>query len=261
MSVYVIAEAGVNHDGDLDRALKLIDIAKTAGADAVKFQLFNASTCKGEMRELLTPLELSKDAHRKLYSYCLKVGIDYMASCFDHEQIDFVVELGCKSLKIGSGELTNHKLLRHAAESGLFVYLSTGMSTEREVIDAFEILVPTRRCLMHCVSAYPTATKDANLWLIKALGVYGCPVGYSDHVAGIFCASIATALGAYAIEKHFTDDCGRSGPDHHMSIEPANLNLFVHNIRLTEKMIGHDIEKRILPCEIETRKIAVGRWS
>lgn len=256
--VYMIAEAGVNHDGRLDRALDLIDIAKAAGADAVKFQLFNAATCKGPMRSVLAPLELSKDAHRTLYVNCQALGIDYMASCFDPEQVDFVKELGCQTLKIGSGELTNKALLQKADASGLAVILSTGMSERADIADALEIVFDP--VLLHCVSAYPVPLEHANLRAIQRMRkAFPVKVGFSDHTIGTQAMIAAVALGACVMEKHFTYDKRASGPDHHMSAAPAELKDYVYTLRLTEAMLG-DGEKRVMPCEERVLKVARGRW-
>ena len=258
---YIIAEIGVNHDGDVNRAMKLIDIAKLQGADAAKFQLFNAKTCKGPMRKVLEPLELMEIQHRALKQHCDDIGIDYLASVFDDDMLEFAVSLGVDALKIGSGELTNKPLLEEARSSGLEVILSTGMSTLDEIGEALDILGQEKMTLLHCVSAYPCAINDANLRCITKLReIFRVPVGYSDHTEGTMAACAAVALGACVIEKHMTDDFTRNGPDHRMSIEPAMFGAMVRAIRNTEAMLG-DGEKVIGEHELSTRQRATGRWS
>jgi N,N'-diacetyllegionaminate synthase len=261
--VYMIAEAGVNHEGKWEKALDMIDVAKESGADAVKFQLFNARTCKGIMRHLLGPLELSKDAHRALFARCKEVGIDYMASCFDEEQVRFVKSLGCTALKIGSGELTNKGLMSAVGQSNLTMVLSTGMSTTEEVWDAllnFEVS-NKKVVLLHCVSAYPTPIEQANLKAIEKLKRhFRLPVGFSDHTLGTEAMIAAVSMGACIVEKHFTMDKEAKGPDHHMSASPSELKHYISTLRQTEVMLGSG-EKMVMPCEEPVLKIARGRWS
>lgn len=260
--VYMVAEAGVNHDGKWETALDLVDIACRAGADAVKFQLFNAKTCKGIFGSILRPLELKREAHEAIAAHCKDKGIHYMVSCFDCEQVAFAKELGCDVIKIGSGELTNHALLSCAGRSGLGVILSTGMSTMEEVWDALLVLDKETKniVLMHCTSAYPAAAADANLKCITSMRrKFRLPVGYSDHTLGLEAMTSAVSLGAVIIEKHFTYFEGAKGPDHHMSMGPDKLAGYITALRRTEAMLG-DGEKRLMECEEPIRKVARGRW-
>ncbi len=258
MSVMVIAEAGVNHDGKWERALDLVDIAKEAKADAVKFQIFNADTCNGPYREILKPLKLNYAQFTAIKAHCDDVGIRFMASCFDCAAVDFVADLGCDTVKIGSGEITNYRLLDHARLSGLHVILSTGMSTPEDVCAAVNAL--DEYTLLHCVSLYPTPRELCNLKAITTLKqTFRRRVGLSDHTLGRFAAVMAVALGAEVIEKHFTHDKGASGPDHSMSLSPQDIGAYVQAIRLSESMLGTGV-KALQPGEAEMQKIARGRW-
>ena len=274
--VFVIAEAGVNHNGDLKMARALIDVAVDAGADAVKFQTFRADQLatpdapKAEYQlqttgdsesqlEMLRRLELSAEAHRELQSYCHERGIIFLSTPFDEEAVDLLDELGVPAFKISSGDLTNSPLLEYVASKGKPVILSTGMSELSELIEAVSVL-NTAGCenpvLLHCVSSYPTDAAEVNLRAMQTLrSAFDVPVGFSDHTKGIDVALAAVALGACVIEKHFTLDRTLPGPDHRTSLEPAELRELVRSIRRVETALGSG---RKVPTakEIETAKVA-----
>lgn len=277
---YVIAEAGVNHNGDPAMAFQLVDAAVDAGADAVKFQMFRAEdlvvpgaaradyqkqqTGEGDQLSLLKTLELDEQTHRALFDYCSSKGIDFLSTPFGIEQADFLINLGLKYLKLPSGELTNHPLLVHCAQSGLPLILSTGMADMQEVIAAVALIRQHSRrpvdqnrqlTLLHCTSNYPTAMEDVNLAAMGSLHrETGLAVGYSDHTDGIQVASLATACGASVIEKHFTLDRTLPGPDHQASLEPDQLAEMIAQIRATEIIMGDGI-KRPRPGELPVRDL------
>ena len=261
----IIAEAGVNHGGKLEKAFQLVDIAREAGADIVKFQIFNADTCRGEYREILRPLQLTYAEHEKIRAHCQDVGIDYLASCFDISAVDFVLSLGLADVKVGSGELTNHALLEHIGEKDLNLILSTGMADMQEVKDAVDAFDRKRErlqglSLLHCVSLYPAMPRHMNLNAIRSLrDEFCCPVGLSDHTLTNTPAIMAVAMGCSVIEKHFTLDPNEPGPDHAMSLSPEELKIFVSRIREAEVCLGNGI-KEPAQGEMEMRKIARGRW-
>ncbi len=263
MSVQIIAEAGVNHDGKWERALDLVDIAKEAKADFVKFQIFNAETCKGPYREILKPLQLSYAHFTAIKAHCDEVGIKFMASCFDCAAVDFVDSIGCDVVKVGSGEITNYRLIERVANSGMELILSTGMSTLEDVqtaVGGFLINDGNDITLLHCVSNYPTAAEHCNLRAINTLrDIFQTRVGFSDHTLGFDAMVAAVAMGAEVIEKHFTYHNPGAGPDHHMSLSPENLRGYVATIRRTEMMLGTGV-KILQPGETEMQKIARGRW-
>ena len=274
--VFVVAEAGVNHNGDLKIARALIDVAVEAGADAEKFQTFRAdhlvtpdapkaeyqlkTTNDAESQfEMLRRLELSADAHRELQSYCHARGIIFLSTPFDEEAVDLLDELGVPAFKISSGDLTNSPLLEHVASKGKPVILSTGMSELSELIEAVSVL-NTAGCenplLLHCVSNYPAQPAEVNLRAMQTMrSAFDVPVGFSDHTEGIDVALAAVALGACVIEKHFTLDRTLPGPDHRASLEPAELRELVRSIRRVESALGSG---RKVPAvsEIETAKAA-----
>jgi N-acetylneuraminate synthase len=274
--VFVIAEAGVNHNGDLKLARALIDVAVEAGADAVKFQTFQADRLvtheapKAEYQrrtagdsesqfEMLRLLELSADAHRELQSYCHERGIIFLSTPFDEEAVDLLAELGVPAFKISSGDLTNSPLLEHVASKGKPVILSTGMSELSELIEAVSVL-NTAGCenpvLLHCVSNYPADPTEVNLRAMQTMrSAFDLPVGFSDHTEGIDVALAAVALGACVIEKHFTLDRTLPGPDHRASLEPAELRELVRSIRRVETALGSG-RKVPTASEIETAKVA-----
>jgi N-acetylneuraminate synthase len=274
--VFVIAEAGVNHNGDLKLARALIDVAVEAGADAVKFQTFRADRLatpdapKAEYQlqttgdaesqfEMLRRLELSSDAHRELQAYCHERGIIFLSTPFDEEAVDLLDELGVPAFKISSGDLTNSPLLEHVAGKGKPVILSTGMSELSELIEAVSVL-NTAGCenpvLLHCVSNYPADPSEVNLRAMQTMrSAFDVPVGFSDHSEGIDVALAAVALGACVIEKHFTLDRTFPGPDHRASLEPAELRELVRSIRRVETALGNG-RKVPTASELETAKVA-----
>ena len=264
----VIAEAGVNHNGDLDLARQLVDIAAEAGADLVKFQTFNAdrlatrnarkadyqakTTGADESQHaMLRRLELSEEAHLVLITHCAQRGIGFFSTGFDIECVDLLVRLGLQRFKIPSGEITNLPYLRHigrlAAESGQ-VILSSGMATLAEIDDALNALeqAGTARAqitVLHCNTDYPTPAQDVNLLAMTSIAkAFGVRVGYSDHTQGIEVAIAAVALGASVIEKHFTVSRELPGPDHQASLEPAELKAMVNAIRNIELAMGDGVK-------------------
>ncbi len=283
---YIIAEAGVNHNGSEEMALQLVDAAVKAGADAVKFQTFRADklvtyqarkaayqvaqTGEGEQFAMLKALELSEETHRHLAEYCAKKGIEFLSTPFDEESADFLISLGCRQLKIASGELTNTPLLRYLAGKGLPMILSTGMATLDEVVDAVSVIAQEREAqgfseplaevlsLLHCTSNYPVALEDVNLRAMQTLAdTFHLPVGYSDHTAGILVAPVARALGAVVFEKHLTLDRRLPGPDHIASLEPNEFAEMVSAIRDTDVLLGSADKVPTAP-ELEVR-VAVRR--
>ena len=274
--VFVIAEAGVNHNGDLKLARALIDVAVDAGADAVKFQTFHAdllatahapkaayqlqTTAAEESQiDMLRRLELSTEDHRELQSYCQERGIIFLSTPFDEEAADFLDELGVAAFKISSGDLTNSPLLEHVAAKGKPVILSTGMSELAEVIEAVSVLHAAgceSLILLHCVTDYPANPNEVNLRAMQTLrAAFNLPVGFSDHTEGIDVALAAVALGACVIEKHFTLDRSLPGPDHRASLEPVELRQLVKSIRRIEAALGNG-RKVPSQSEIETAKVA-----
>lgn len=276
---FVIAEIGVNHNGSLDIARQLIDIAADAGADAVKIQTFKAeslivegtktvayqqkNSTEGDQYKLLKSLELSQSDHYELVSYCLQRGIEFMSTGFDLESLRFLVELGIKRIKIPSGEITNSQLVEMAATTGLPLIVSTGMATLEEVAECIDLIRSVwqlRRlggelCILHCTSAYPTQLPDVNLRAMRTMhDQLGEAVGYSDHTEGIFVPPLAVAAGAKVIEKHITLDRTMAGPDHAASIEPHELSQMIASIRRVEVLLGDGV-KVPAPTEIETRAL------
>jgi len=257
--VFVIAEAGVNHDGKLSRALELVDAARRAGAAAVKFQTFRADKlvtrdapqaeyqARGErhrstQHEMLQRLELSDDDHQVLVRRCEELGVLFLSSPFDENSADLLEELGVPAFKIGSVELTNEPLLQHVARKGRPMLVSTGMADIEEVraaVDAIRAAGNSDLLLLHCVSLYPAPLEDVNLRAMQTLrDEFDVPVGYSDHTEGNEAAMAAVALGACVLERHFTLDRDLPGPDHRMSIEPDELTTLVRTIRNVEAALG-----------------------
>lgn len=269
---FVIAEAGVNHNGDLRRALKMVDAAASAGADAVKFQTFRAELLasasapraryqkgRGGQIELLRRLELSEDAHRALLRRCRARGIEFMSTPFDEGSADFLASLGMRRFKVASGELTNLPLIRHIARKGRPMIISTGMSHLREVRDAVyaaRAAGARELTLLHCVSAYPTPPSEANLLAMRTLAeAFSLPIGWSDHTLSLELPVAATALGAAVIEKHFTLDRRLPGPDHAASLLPGELAAMVRSVALTASALGDGI-KMPSPCELDVLRVA-----
>jgi len=279
--VFIIAEAGVNHNGDVGIAKQMIDIAREAGADAVKFQTFKAEklvtkfTTKAEYQkkttaedesqlEMLKRLELSLDEHKELFDYCRKKNIMFLSSPFDSESIDLLCSLGLEIFKIPSGEITNLPFLKKLGSLAKKVILSTGMADSNEVKNAIDVLekAGTRKdciTILHCTSEYPAPLEEVNLRAIKTLKrSFGLAVGYSDHTLGIEASIAAVAMGACVIEKHFTVDRNLAGPDHKASLEPAELKAMVEAIRNIEKALGDGIKVSALS---ELKNKAVSRKS
>lgn len=261
---FIIAEAGVNHNGSLDLALKLVDAAVAAGADAVKFQTFRAdrlvtlhapkaayqseTTGGAESQfEMLRKLELDERGHRALVDHCASRGIAFLSTPFDEESADILETLGVPAYKLPSGELTNLPFLRHVAQKKRPMIMSTGMATMEEVgkaVEAVRIAECTDLILLHCVSAYPADPADVNLRAMATLAEsFGVPVGYSDHTLGIEVALAAVAMGACILEKHFTLDRSLPGPDHRISAEPAELATLVASARKVEAALGNGVKR------------------
>ncbi len=278
MKTLIIAEAGVNHNGDIELAKKLIDIAADAGADLVKFQTFSAdrlvtqSALKAEYQllatdkiesqhEMLRKLELTESMHHELINHCANRKIGFFSTGFDIKSINFLSSLGQELFKIPSGEITNLPFLQHIGGLGKKVLLSTGMSNMHEVAAALNALelsgTPKNRItVLHCTSSYPAEMSDVNLRAMLSIQEeFGVEVGYSDHTLGIEVAIAAVALGAKVIEKHFTLDRNMTGPDHKASLEPDELIRMVAGIRSIEKALG-DGNKVITQNEIQNRDVA-----
>lgn len=277
--VYIIAEAGDNHNGDFNTALKLVDVAKRAGADCVKFQTFvteeiiskyaemaeyqKKNTGKEESQfEMVKRLELSFDEFRKIKEYCDRVEIQFLSTPFDLKSVDFLNELGVPFFKIPSGEITNYPYLIKIAHTGKPVVMSTGMCEPDEILAAINVLEKNGSgeiTLLHCNTEYPTPLKDVNLYAMRTMKkMFGKKVGYSDHTKGIEVPVAAVALGACVIEKHFTLDKNMLGPDHKASLEPDELGRMVKNIRNIEIALGDGV-KRV--SESERKNIAIARKS
>ena len=265
MSVFIIAEAGVNHNGSIELAFQLVDAAIESGADAVKFQTFKSenfalkNTPKAEYQkkttnpsesqfEMLKRLELNFDAFKKISNYCEHKGIKFLSSPFDHPSIDLLEELGLEIFKIPSGEITNLPYLRRIGSIAKKVILSTGMSTLKEVGEALNILVDSGMekeniSILHANTMYPTPMEDVNLNVLKTIcKEFDVAVGYSDHTSGIEVDIAAVAIGATIIEKHLTLDKAMNGPDHKASLEPRELKAMVTAIRNIEKAMGSSVK-------------------
>jgi N,N'-diacetyllegionaminate synthase len=274
----IIAEAGVNHNGDMLIAHQLIDAAAAAGADLVKFQTFVADRLvtpladmakyqsrsvprDGSQHAMLQRLELTRKMHEELIAYCGRRGIGFFSTGFDHESIDLLVELGIEFFKVPSGELTNLPYLRHVGRHGKRVLLSTGMASLGEVEAAINALeqAGTPRSLitvLHCTTEYPAPMPDVNLRAMMSMGhAFGVAVGYSDHTSGIEVSIAAVALGATVIEKHFTIDRSLPGPDHKASLEPEELKSMVAAVRNVEAALGDGV-KRLTDSEAINMPIA-----
>jgi N,N'-diacetyllegionaminate synthase len=281
MSVFMIAEAGVNHNGSVDLAHQLIDAAADAAADAVKFQTFDPeslttaaapksvyqerATGSGESQlDMLRRLALTRDCYPGLIEHCRRRGIRFLSTPFDEASADFLEALGMENYKIPSGEITNLPFLAYVARKGRPLIMSTGMADLEEVGVAVEVLRMAGAAditLLHCTTDYPTAPVDANLLAMVTMRSAFClPVGYSDHTMGIEITLAAVALGAVVIEKHFTLDRSMSGPDHQASLEPSELARMVQGIRIVEASLGdgHKVPRvSELPNRIVARKSLV----
>ena len=277
-TVFIIAEAGVNHNGRIELARRLVDVAVEAEVDAVKFQTFKAEnviSCFAEKAEyqkqttdleetqleMARCLELNRDEHEKLMKYCISKNIEFLSTPFDLESIDLLVSLGLERIKIPSGEITNLPYLCHIGKYGKAIILSTGMASLEEIEAALVLLEKsgTSRAnvtVMHCNTEYPTPMIDVNLKAMLSIrNSLGVEVGYSDHTLGIEVPVAAVALGATVIEKHFTLDRTLPGPDHRASLEPIELKAMVQSIRNVEKAMGDGI-KRPSPSESKNKPIA-----
>ncbi|CEK10220.1 N-acetylneuraminate synthase [Legionella hackeliae] len=299
----IIAEAGVNHNGNENLAFKLVEVASAAGADIVKFQTFKAkqlvaahaklanyqqaNTRKNEPQlAMLSRLELSYEAHKRLVAYCSQIGIEFLSSAFDFESLNFLVDdLKLRKLKIPSGEITNAPFVLEHARTGCNLILSTGMATLAEVEAALGVIAfgytrpktaqPSQRAfqeayfsetgqqvlrekviLLHCTTEYPAPFDDVNLRAMDTMrAAFNLPIGYSDHTEGIVVPIAAVARGAVLIEKHFTLDKTMDGPDHKASLDPKELQEMVHAIRITERTLGNGI-KGPRPSELGNKDIA-----
>ena len=281
MSVFIIAEAGVNHNGSIELAYKLIDVASVSGVNAVKFQTFKAENLvsknaqKAEYQKqttnpsesqfnMLKKLELDANAHKRLIDYCKKKDIIFLSTPFDHESIDLLDKLKLQIFKIPSGEITNLTYLRHIGSLNKKVILSTGMSDLKEIGDAIKILtnagtLKENITVLHANTMYPTPMEDVNLRAMQTIqNKFDVAVGYSDHTLGIEVDIAAVAMGATVIEKHFTIDKTMDGPDHKSSIDPEELKAMVSSIRNIEKALGSSIKK---PSKSEKPNIIMARKS
>lgn len=280
-SVFIIAEAGVNHNGSLELAKKLIDVAVEAGADAVKFQTFKAdklvsktahkadyqkqTTSAGESQyDMIKKLELDEDAHRILISYCSEKRIMFLSTPFDHDSIDMLNDFGMPIFKIPSGEITNLPYLRHIGSFGKKVILSTGMADLGEVGDTLQVLMEAGTSkhditILHATTEYPCPKDEVNLrTMLTIRDHFNVDVGYSDHTQGIEVPIAAVAMGACVIEKHFTLDRDMDGPDHKASLEPQELKAMVVAIRNVSQALGDGIKR---PSKSELKNMAVARKS
>lgn len=276
---YIIAEIGVNHNGSLDMARRLIDAAVAAKADAVKFQTFVADDLvtrqakkadyqisntanSGSQYAMLKALELSEEQFSEMKAYCVQSGIAFLSTPFSEAAADLLERVGVHAYKISSGDLTHLPLLRHVALKGLPIILSTGMGTLSDVEEALAMINGagnTQVSLLHCVSNYPAAAEDCNLAALDTMAqAFGLPVGWSDHTIGSAISWAAVARGAKIIEKHITLDQSLPGPDHKASMEPLDFNAFVAGIRAIEAAIGVG---RKAPSVAERRTALVGRRS
>lgn len=280
-NVFIIAEAGVNHNGSIELAKKLIDVAVKAGVDAVKFQTFKTenlvsknaqkadyqkeTTSTEELQfDMIKKLELDVDTHNELISYCNSKNIMFLSTPFDHDSIDLLNSIGLNIFKVPSGEITNLPYLRHIGSLQKEVILSTGMADIGEIEDALDVLISsgTKKdniTILHANTMYPTPMEDVNLKAMNTIGnTFDCKYGYSDHTLGIEVDIAAVAMGASCIEKHFTLDCTMEGPDHKASLEPKELISMVKAIRNIELALGNSIKK---PSNSERPNMKIARKS
>jgi N,N'-diacetyllegionaminate synthase len=275
--VFIIAEAGVNHNGNVQLALQLCDAAHAAGADAVKFQTFRAQdlvvpgapTAEYQARQtgdqdqfaMLQRLELSEGQHREIQAHCHSIGIEFFSTPFSLQAVDMLVNMGVRRLKMSSGELTHRALVEHAAATQLPLLLSTGMATMDEISEALGWVQVARGHLrdvvaLHCTSAYPAPDEALNLTAMRQMAErLGIAIGYSDHSLGIEAPLAAVALGATVIEKHLTLDCKLPGPDHSASLEPGAFGRMVEGVRRVSAMLGDGV-KAPRPDELDTARVA-----
>lgn len=280
-NIFIIAEAGVNHNGCIETAKKLIDVAVLSGADAVKFQTFKAeslvsknaqkadyqkqTTDNDESQfEMIKKLELDIETHKELMAYCTAKNIIFLSTPFDHDSIELLNDLKLELFKIPSGEITNLPYLRHIGSLNKQVILSTGMADLGEIEAALDVLVGAgtdkgKITVLHANTEYPTPMEDVNLKAMQTIAeAFKVDVGYSDHTLGIEVDIAAVAMGAKVIEKHFTLDKTMTGPDHKASLEPDELIAMVQAIRNIEKALGNGIKK---PSPSESKNIAIARKS
>ncbi len=275
--VFIIAEAGVNHNGDMALALRLCDAARASGADAVKFQTFRAQdlvvpgapTAEYQSRQtgdqdqfaMLERLELTEAQHRQIKAHCDAIGIEFFSTPFSLEAVDLLLRLGVKRFKLSSGEITHRALVTYAAATQLPLLMSTGMATMSEIVEALAWVKEARGNLdgvvvLHCTSAYPAPDDTLNLTAMRQMaGQLGVAIGYSDHSLGIEAPLAAVALGATVIEKHITLDCALPGPDHSASLEPEAFARMVQGIRRVSAMRGDGV-KAPRPDELDTARVA-----
>ena len=278
MGIYIIAEAGVNHNGSYELACRLADAALEAGADCIKFQTFKAeklvsknaekaqyqkaATGDTSQQEMLKKLELSYEEFISLKKYCESIGIAFLSTPFDFESIDFLNSIGMPFWKVPSGEVTNLPYLRAVARTGKPVVMSTGMCTMDEIASSVQALRESGAgeiTLLHCNTEYPTPYEDVNLRAMQTIrDTFGLEVGYSDHTKGIEVPVAAAAMGAVIIEKHFTLDRNMEGPDHKASLEPQELKDMVASIRHIEAALGSGVKE---PSPSEKKNMAVARKS
>jgi N,N'-diacetyllegionaminate synthase len=280
---FIIAEAGVNHNGSAELALELVGIAADAGADAIKFQTFTAdklvrkgagkaeyqkqATGEGDQHSMLKKLEMSSELHLEIIKRCELLGIEFMSTAFDEDALDFLLAHGMKRIKIPSGEITNHPFIRHIASKNLAIILSTGMATMEEIIEAKAVIEDERtKCnfnesiedvltILHCTSNYPADPENVNLRAMNTIAeITMVPVGYSDHTLGIAVSTGAVALGAVVIEKHFSKSRELVGPDHRASLEPSELADLVSHIRIVSSALG-SVEKKPTQSELPIREL------
>lgn len=280
MSVCIIAEAGVNHNGSLEHAFRLIDYAKNAGVDYIKFQTFkaenlvskdakkadyqieNTGNAEESQFQMLKKLELSAEDHHKIINYCNEKKIQFFSTAFDLESLHYLKSLGLELVKIPSGEITNLPYLRLAAQLFQKVIISTGMSTISEIKEALSVflnagIAKDSITILHCNTEYPTPMKDVNLKAMLHLQKeFGTAIGYSDHTLGIEVPIAAVALGASVIEKHFTLDKNMEGPDHAASLDPQELSAMVAAIRNIEQAISGNGIKTPSESEMKNKEIA-----
>lgn len=272
---FIIAEAGVNHNGNLDTAKELVKIAKNAGADAIKFQIYKTDSIvsktarKAEYQKLtdehktqydmLKKLELTGDDFKELADYSKELGIMFLSSPFDKQSADILESLDVPAYKIASGEITNYPLLKHIALKKKPMIISTGMATMSEIENAIAFVKQNglnQLIILHCITSYPSRIEDLNLKVIQSMKIdLDVPIGFSDHSHGIYAPIAAIALGSSLIEKHFTLDKNMQGPDHKASLEPEELNDMIEIIRKIEISLG-DGRKRVTEEEMRIREVA-----
>ena len=262
---YILAEIGINHGGDISLAKEMIDAAAICGADGVKFQSFKAGDlvdkhASPEYYKLFKSVELSKADHLRLFSHCKLRDLNFLSTPFDNKMVDMLLDLGVKAVKVASGDLTHHPLLRYIGSKKIPVILSTGMSYLSEVDEARRILYESgcpSMVLLHCVSRYPAKAENLNLHgMVKLKDAFDEVVGFSDHSEGVMAAQAAVAMGAKFIEKHFTLDKTLGGPDHALSADPGEFLELVESIRFIEKAMGAKLKE---PTSEELRDRALGR--